>query len=448
MDIAYYLGLLRRRWLPILLCLLAGAGGAVSVSSSQPKEYQASSRLFVNIPAARDVQQALQGVQLSSQLLQSFTRIAVSRTAAERVAARMDPPQPLGSVLGRIGATAQQGTLLIDVSAVDTNPVRARDLANAAAQTLTELIAEFDPRTEGTIAARIIDPAVVPSAAVRPKPRTNLALGLAFGLGVGIALALLLEALDRTIKTTAQVESAYGAPVLASLPRQRRLKDEPLVNFEDTVSTSAEAYRSLRTSLRFLDAEHPLTTILFTSAEAGEGKTTVASNIASAIAQAGERVIVIDADLRRSRLAAVFAVPSEPGLTSVVFGEISLEEALRPIRPNLQVLPPGPAPKNHSEVLGSEAMARLLVRASELADVVVIDAPPVLPVTDATVLAAVVDGVVLVNRFGSTTPTAADAAAATMRSVGATIVGVVINGSSASTAPYYRRYQPVTRTAG
>jgi capsular exopolysaccharide synthesis family protein len=447
MDLGYYIGLLQRRWLPIVICLLAGIGGAVTLTTSQPKVYTASSRLFVNIPGAPTVQVALQGVQLSSQLLESFTRIATSRTAAERIATRLNRKLTPAQVQGKLSAAAQKDTLLIDVSATDTDPARAAEVANAAAETLTELITEFDPRAEGAVAARIIDRARTPTRPISPRPKNNLTLGVLLGLAAGAVVAFSLEALDRSVKTAAQAEQAYAAPVLAALPRQRRMRDEPLSALDQPNSAAGEAYRSLRTSLRFLDAEAPLATILVTSAITGEGKTTVAANLAIAIAQGGERVIAIDADLRRSRLASLFGVADGPGLTSVVYGELSLEEALHTTRPNLAVLPPGPLPKNQSEVLGSEAMATLLKRAGELADVVIIDAPPVLPVTDAAVLSALVDGVVMISRFGTTERGEAAEASRTLRGVKAALVGVVINGvRGPRDNAYYRNYKPADRT--
>lgn len=442
MDLAHYIGLLQRRWLPVALCFVAGIAGSLTLTSSQPKLYTASSRLFVNIPVARNVQEAVQGVQLSSQLIESFTLIATSRTAAERTADRLGGSLTAAEVQSRLSARAQKDTLLIDVAATDTIPSRAASVANAAAESLAELITEFDPRAEGAVSARIIDRARAPRSPVSPNPRNNLVIGGLLGLAVGAAAALLLEALDRSVKTTAQAEQSYGVPVLASLPRQRRMKDDPLSSLDHSHSAAAEAYRSLRTSLRFLDTDSPLRSVLITSAVAGEGKTTVAANLGAVIAQGGERVILIDADLRRPRLGSLFGADG-PGLTNVVHGEVALDDALRAVGPKLAVLPPGPVPANQSEVLGSEAMARLIDGAVELADVVLVDAPPALPVTDAAVLAALVDGVLLVSRFGSTERSAATEAARTLHGVGARLIGVVINAIRGRDRAYYRaEYKP------
>ena len=424
------------------MCLLVGTLGALSVTRSTPKTYEATARLFVNLPTAGGVQEALQGVQLSSQLIASYAEIATSRSTASVVSEALDGRFSPEEVRGRISASAEPETLLIDVTAVDVDPASARDLANAAAEALTDVIGELETNRAGGVRARVIDAAVVPTTPIRPRPAREVTLGGLLGLGVGLGLALVLESLDRSITTPEQAAEAFGAPTLAMLPRQRRLASEPLIALEGVTSPAGEAYRSLRTAVRFLGSQQPLSTLLVSSAGAGEGKTTVAANFAIAVAQAGERVIVVDADLRRSRLAGLFDVdPDAPGLTDVVFGRVSLEAALQPWRGGLLVLPPGPLPPNPSEVLGSEAMAAALEEASRLADVVVIDAPPVLPVTDATVLSALVDGTLLVARWGETETSAAEETRLTLDGVDAVVVGVALNGvRGRRTSSYYRDY--------
>jgi capsular exopolysaccharide synthesis family protein len=211
------------------------------------------------------------------------------------------------------------------------------------------------------------------------------------------------------------------------VPRQRRLADEPIVT--GSPSLAAESYRALRTSLRFLHAQTPLVTVVITSAGPSEGKTTVAANLAVAIGAAGERVVLVDADLRRPRAHELFHLPgAAPGVTEVVLGQRSIDEALVAWNPAVSILPAGSLPTNPSEVLGSEGMASVLADLSRRFDVVILDAPPVLPVTDSTVLSALVDGVVLVARWGATKASDANEARAILDGVGANVVGVVLNG--------------------
>ena len=447
MDLPAVLGLVRRRWAPIAICLVVGLAGAVAVTRSTPKTYRASATLFVSIPAAGGIQEALQGVQLSSQLIASYAKIATSRPTAAVVSAATGGRFTPEEVRQKISASTEPDTLLISVAATDVDPASARDLANATADALADVIGDLETTSQGGVQARVIDPAVAPNRPIRPRPILDTTLGALLGLGIGVALALALESLDKSITLPDQASAAFGAPVLATLPRQRRLQSEPLIALEGATSSAGEAYRSLRTSIRFLEIDRNLSTILVTSAGAGEGKSTVTANLAIAVAQAGERVIVIDADLRRPRLASLFGLEEGPGLTSVVFGRSTLRDALRPWRGTVSVLPPGPLPPNPSEVLGSEAMANVLREAAELADVVLIDAPPLLPVTDAAVLSTLVDGTVVVARWARTETSDAEEARFTLEGVGASVVGVVLNAVRGRRAPgYYREYDEKRRS--
>ena len=443
-DVSQLVQVARRRWRAIVACLLVGGLGAFAMSTTAPKTYRSSARLFVSIPAARGVQEALQGVQLSSQLLASYTRIAGSRAVAEGASERLEGQFTAGEIRSKVTAKPEPETLLVDISATDTDPISARDIANAVSAELIEKIAELEAGKAGAVEARVIDEAQTSSTPISPRPRTDTILGLLLGLGIGCGLALLLEASDKSLSTPAQASAAFTAPVLASVPRHRRNADD-LVALDGSSSPAGEAYRSLRTAVRFVDATAGSTvkTLLVTSASAGEGKTSTAANLAVAFASSGERVILIDADLRRPRVATLFDLdPDGNGVTSAVFDGLEVVDVLQRFRDRLDVITTGPLPTNPSEVLGSEAMASLLDEVATMADIVIIDAPPLLPVTDAAVLSALVDGVVIVAQWAKTTTLDAEDAALTLKGVGANVVGVVLNGvRGARGRRYYGGYE-------
>jgi capsular exopolysaccharide synthesis family protein len=437
-DVRTVLGLLRRRWRAIAICLVAGLLGASVVTARTEKQYQSSARLFVNIPRAGSVAEQVQGVQLSVQLLQSYARIATSRTSAQRIAERLGGDSAFALVDGHIGATPQPETLLIDVAAEAGDPQTASRIANAAADVLIDTIDQLERNKATRVTAQVIDPAVPAGSPFAPRPKVNLALGGLLGLIVGLLLALALDALDRSVKTAAQAVESFRTVLLAVTPRSREVKDRPVP--EDSLSPVSEAFRTLRTAVRFIDPDRPLRTILVTSPVAREGKTTTAVNLAAALAQSGERVVLVDADLRRARLGATLGLESNVGLTGVVTRRVALDEALQQWR-GMTVLAAGELPPNPSEVLGSEAMARVIEALRDRADVVVFDVPPVLPVTDAVVLSTQVDGVVLIARYGQTQKAQAAEARRRLEAVGARVVGCVLNAAPAvGPQGYYEEY--------
>ena len=439
MDAAAYLGVLRRRWIAILLCLIAGVATALSMVRSTPETYRASTQLIINIPAAREVQEALQGFQLSSQILSSYAQVATSRSAAAEVVDELDLRESPSALQRRLSAEPVPETLLMTISADAGDAEAARRIADATAAVFVDMVADLEGGKAGAIEPRIIDSAQTPTRPVSPRPRRDLTVGAVLGLLVGAGLAALLESLDRTVRTPSEAAALAKAPILAVVPKRKDAEDHPVLAPQDAGTPAAEAYRVLRTAVRFVDPERAVRSLVVTSPAAGDGKTSTAVNLAVALAQAGERVVIVDADLRRTRLASHFGVPAEPGLTSILIGEASVEQALVEINTRLAFLPTGALPPNPSELLGSEAMARLIRELRSRCDVLLLDSPPLLPVTDAQVLSTQVDGVVLVARFGKTRRDLLAQARERLDVVGARTFGCVLNAVPSS-ADYGEEY--------
>lgn len=446
-DVAERLAMLRRRSVAIVVCVLIGLAGAFSLTRSTDESYSASARLFVNVSRARGVEEALQGFQLTTGVLKSYAELATSRAAAQRVIDDLGLDMSAGTLSRKLSADPQGDTLLITVSATDHDPARAQLLANGAADVFISLISEFEKNRDDKIEARVIDAATLPRVPVQPKPLQNLALGIMLGLALGVGVALLLEAVDRTIKTPEQASAATGRPMLALVPK-RRQSDE-LVTVEATGDVGGESYRALRTALRFLATDQPVRTIMVTSPSLGEGKTTTAANLAVAFAQSGARVVVVDADLRRARLASILGLSGDVGVTSVLSGEVLLRDALQTWGPNLSVLAAGPLPPNPAELVGSQAMARLLTDLDDpaRADILIVDAPPILPVTDAVALSTQVHAVVMVVRVGKTRRDGAQEAMRRLDVVSAPMVGYVLNAVPRSGPVHYQQEYRYSRPA-
>ena len=252
---------------------------------------------------------------------------------------------------------------------------------------------------------------VFPSTPIKPTPTRDALLGFALGLVLGLGLAFLTEFLDDKIKTTEDVARyGKGLQVIAEIPRITRERNgRRLVALDDPASGAAESYRSLRTSLRLIGLRQPIQTLLVTSPMSAEGKTTLVANLGVTMARAGLRVVVVDLDLRRAQLGEMLGASNDVGVMSVLLGEVTLAEALYEVPisagvPRLRLLPAGPLPPNPSEIMGTARMADLITSLKKSADVVILDTPPLVPVTDAMVLSGRVDGVLVVVNAGQDPP--------------------------------------------
>lgn len=294
----------------------------------------------------------------------------------------------------------------------------------------------------------------VPRGPVGPPRMRNVMIAFVLSLVAGIGLAFLLHFLDDTVKSVDDVDRYIHLPALAMIPASRggaRLKGLPqggppapgestaLAMIDDVRSPIAESYRHLRTSLLLSSAGQPPKTILVTSSQPSEGKTTTAINTAFMLAQTGAEVLIIDCDLRRPRLHAQFEVPNSKGLTTWLSGEKDLDNLLQtcPKTPNLKILTSGPVPPNPAELLGSDEMRRLLSTLSERFAHIIIDSPPAISFTDASILSTMVDGVMLVVHGGRSSRAVVRRAKQQLLDVGAHIFGVVLNNVKLETQDYY-----------
>ena len=298
---------------------------------------------------------------------------------------------------------------------------------------------------------RRIDPADAPDFPSSPRKSENLMMGLLSGLGFGLFLAFVIEALDTNIKSISDIEDRLGLPMLGVVPEvdAKQLSPETFVAeatsaFPGAWSRLAEAYRSLRTTILLSRAGAPPKVILVSSAKPSEGKTSVTTLESIVFALNGARVLLVDSDLRRPSVHLRFRIANKIGLTSVLTGKSSLEEAIVTIPgvPLLHILPAGPVAPMPAELLGSQQMQMLIQGLRSSYDFILIDTPPVLTVTDAAVLVSVSDGVVLVLRYGQASKNVVARASEILLRSGAHLLGVVLNAvdlQSSDYAEYYGR---------
>jgi succinoglycan biosynthesis transport protein ExoP len=340
----------------------------------------------------------------------------------------------------------------------DSNDPSERADLEAQASTLEGQVAVLQVQlsqlapSAGLSVGQVVEPASVPDSPASPNYLVNIALALFVGLALGVGLAFLRERLDDRIRGRQDLEAQTGAPALAVVPKVtkwKRRKEAHLVTQEEPRSASSEAYRTLRTSLLFFASQREMHSLLVTSAQVEEGKTTTVSNLGVALAQAGKRVILLDADLRKPRLHRFFALNNHVGLTNVLAGETEPWGAVvQPHMDNLGVLPSGPVPGNPAELLSSDQMGGLIEQFSQAADFVLIDSAPVLAAADATILATFADGVLLVADADRASRGSVGHARVQLDHVNATVVGAMLNNfdlSKARAYPYYYQYYYVPR---
>lgn len=290
---------------------------------------------------------------------------------------------------------------------------------------------------------RVVDRAVVPKFPVKPKKFLNIVLSILIGLGLGVGLAFFFEYLDNTFRTPDDVEDALSIPFLGIVP-DIKLKEGETESEKDLIvqkrgrSTSAEAFRSIRTNLLLSSADHKPAVILITSPGPYEGKSLISINLALIIAQTSERVLLIDGDMRKPRIYNVFGLSDSKGLSTLLTGHSDIKEVVfESDVPNLYILPSGPRPPNPAELLGSTKMSEILTELRKRFEYIIIDSPPLIAVTDSAVLSKTVDGVVMVLKAGQTTKELAKRASKNLREINAKIIGAILNNVDFERDRYY-----------
>ena len=434
MELVDYLRVLRRRWALIALATVVCAAAAVGFSVRQTPVYEATTRLVVSGVSGEAGAKETPQRQLTIERAVTYAQFASTPPVIDEAIAAAGP----GGGRPEVVAEAEPNSPFLSITVADPDPQRAAAVANAYAQTLPGAVADLERREPADAGGlTVLAPATVPEQPARPQPLRNGAAGLGLGLLLGIGTAFLREAMDRSFKSAEQLEEETNLPVLGVVPEE--LPKVALPTLTNPSSTRAEAYRTVRTNVQFAGPPHTLRTILVTSATAGEGKTSVSTNLAVAFAATGQSVVLVDADLRRRRAAQAFGLVDEgPGLTGVLAGWASLKSAIRTAKDEkLNLLPAGSTPDNPSELLGSSRMAEVLKELGEQFEVVLVDSPPVLPVADPLVLAVNASGVVVVVRLGETTRERTRRTIGNLQKLGVPLLGLVANGAVPSHDPAY-----------
>lgn len=361
----------------------------------------------------------------------SYVELLRGQTLAQRTVDKLGLNLSAEQLQNHISADSKANTVLINVDVLDSSAVRARDIANTLSDEFVAMVGELEAPPDGSPPdSRVIveQRASIPESPVVPNTTRNLLVGLALGLLLGVGLALLRDLLDNTVKDRADFEDLTGTGVVGLIPLDKGRRSQAAIAFENDNSPIAEAFRKLRTNLQFLSVDSPPRVIVLTSSVPSEGKSTTAINLALALAEGERNVVLVDGDMRRPTLAKYLDLVGSVGFSTVLSGGINLEEALQKTRyPGLTVLTSGSIPPNPSELLGSQSAKKLLGDLRAKFDYVIVDSTPLLAVTDAAILAAGADGVIIIARHGHTRREQLIHATKSLEDVGAPLLGAVFS---------------------
>lgn len=445
-----YLRAVRARWVAVIVCTAVLAAFAAMFSRFQEPLYSAQIQLFVSTGTGdSDLATLAQAGNFTQQRVKSYTDIVNSPAVLDAVISTLKLPYSPGELAERITTSSPNDTVLLNIDVLDPSPQRAADIANMIAKQFPRVVDSLETQPGQRISpvkVSVTRYATRPSDPVSPNTTLNLAIGLVLGLAVGFAYAVLAQFLDRTITTVAAAGEIAQSPVLAAIPRSANLANPQIANSRD--STIPEEFRQLRTNIRFLSVDGDVNSFVVTGSVPGEGKTTVAAQLAIALAQAGGRVVLIDGDLRRPRIADSFGIPCGVGLTNVLLGDVEVGNALQRWNDDVDLflLTSGPIPPNPSELLGSPRLAETVQFLTQAGMTVIFDSPPLLPVTDAALLAKATRGALVVVQIGQTRDEYLKASVEALRTVDATVLGIVANDVQ-SMPSLYQDYSPVVEPA-
>ena len=443
MDLHGYVQAVRKYWWLVLLVTLASIGIAVGVTATASKKYESTVTYFVSTPPNADGT-ALQADQYAQRRVNSYVGLLTSERLAQRIIGATKVDLSVPQVVSSITASADLNTVLLNATVTDSQPDRSLAIATAVSTQFGVMVAELDNHGSpeaATVVLNVVSGPTLNPTPISPRASLNIGLGVLVGLALGLAAAILREVLDTTIRTPQLLQALSDGPVLGVIATDRSAKKAPLIVHDNARSTHAEAFRQLRTNLQFVDATRPVRVLVVTSPIAQEGKSTTATNLALSFADYGRPVLLIDADLRRPRVADYLGIEGSVGLSNVLAGQVAIDDVIQTWgRAGLRVLPSGTIPPNPSELLGGPMMERLLGQLRRQFDMIVIDTPPLLPVTDAAVASRLADGAVVIVRYGKTTRSELASALRSLRAVDARLLGTVLTRTPIKGAQAYSTY--------
>lgn len=428
-----YLRVFARGWRYLAVAVILGGIAGAAVYALLPQRYESETTLYLSAPPTPgDVGAAYDGSQFAAQKATFLLPLLDGPEFASALAARLGTDD-VSTMDDAVTAGVEPETPVVRITTSGATPEQAEQLASAASAVAADMIGrlEMSQQAQPTLVVQVAgEPS--PGAPVSPGPALVAGLGLLLGLVVGCVLALVRDAFDRSVRDEEELGHLVGRPVLATIARDPRYARRPLIAGDEIDTGRAEAYRALRSALGFLPGRDAGTVLAVVGPVPGEGRTSVLCNLAVAVARSGRSVLVVGSDLRSPGVDALLGLGAGTGLTTVLGSHTTPFSAVRRWSTGpYDCLPTGPLPSNPSELLGSPRMAEVVAILRSHYDVVLLDTPPLLSVTDAVVTAVHADGAVFVAARGRSTRTDVERAVTTLRGSATPIAGCVLSGAEA-----------------
>ncbi len=430
MELRDYLQMLRRRWPAVVLITVLFVGCASLYLVIAPKRYESTTALLVSAAGLRTVGDLQESAQFAGKAATTYAAIIDSATVLGPVAGDLRPQRNVDDLLTSVSATVPTDTTLIVITAADDRADQAADIADAVAADAARILPTLAPAADGSPLARLeqIRPATEPTSAVSPNVKRVLVLGLVVGLCVGIATVIVAHTLDTRIRRVEDLRPLTRLPVLAVLPSVRRSRRGGTAGPDELAGPAGEAFRTLRTNLRFLESAGQRSLVVTAVADHGDGAR-VAVNLARSLAQAGRRVLLVDVDLLESPVAEMLGLDATSGLADVLTGRAELGRVVRSTKQaGLRVLLSGTPHLGPSDLLSSPGLTGMLRHLEQDHDYVVLHAPPLLRSTDAAVVSDATGGTLVTVAAGHTRAQDLQTALAALANARVTPLGVVLSG--------------------
>ena len=426
---------LKADWWVVVISALLGGVAAVGLCALQTPIYESTATLYVSSATDDNTQSVYQGSLASQQRAESYAKLVSSDTILDEAVRESGLGISASDANQMLSASAEPNTVLLTVSARNASAVDAAALANATAVAMSSYVSSLErPINGGAASAKltVVSRGDVAGDPVAPNVKRMVGLFVSLAVLVGVLLILLRIRLDNRVRDQHDVESVLDAPVLTSVPFERSLsEDRKVFDFASGAGPLEESYRRLRTNVGYINVDGSAKVLVVSSCLAGEGKTTTAINLSAAMAEGGNRVLLVDADLRRPVVADSLGLSSGAGLSDVLRGAASVGDVLqRSGDGSFEVLAAGALPPNPAELLDSDKAKSMFRDLRDIYDTIIMDSPPILPVTDSAVLAGNADGLLLVVGAGSPRVPELKRAREELAMSGSRIVGVVMNRSS------------------